>query len=128
MAAREPLLTVADVASILRVSLNTARRIMREERAIQVGKQLRWTQTKLERYLRAGGSNDPCHASEPLSKTDCINAVVFGGSPDTTLPANDTESPPTKRNGSPQLKLLGASKSSELFPPIAPRVKRKSSR
>jgi len=98
----EPLLTPADVAAILRVSLNTARRIMRETGGtIYVGKQMRWTRTKLERYLRLGGSKSA--ASENPTVHDEPNAAEL-------FPPIE----PCKR------------KRAELFPPIRPRTKRDS--
>jgi len=45
--AREPLITPRELAKLLQVSRNTALRIMREEGAVNVGSQLRWTTTKL---------------------------------------------------------------------------------
>lgn len=52
---RERLLAPRDVAEVLNVSINTARSIMREQGALRIGNQLRWTGTKLDRYLRRAG-------------------------------------------------------------------------
>jgi hypothetical protein len=76
--AREPLITPAELAEILQVSINTARKIMREEGAISVGAQLRWTVTKLERFLRAGGTGH----TAPRSRTDHAAHQVRPSTPD----------------------------------------------
>jgi len=122
-AAREPLITPAQLAEILQVSLNTARRIMREQGAISVGAQLRWTATKLERYLRMGGSG--C-TDERRSNNDSSNEAASGPSKDTTTPANDTRRAPIRAIAKPRLKLLAASSENDPFlRPIRPRRGRK---
>lgn len=51
----EPLITPKELGVLLKVSINSARKIMRENGGIYVGAQLRWTQAKYERFLRTGG-------------------------------------------------------------------------
>lgn len=102
-AQREPLITPAQLAAILQVSRNTALRIMREEGAITVGIQLRWTGTKLERYLRVGGSR--C-TSEPQSKSDSFSEADPSPFKATTTAANGTQPQRIKPIAGPHLKLL----------------------
>jgi hypothetical protein len=43
-----PLLTPKDVAETLKVSLNTARKIMKENGGLWIGNQLRWSRGELK--------------------------------------------------------------------------------
>lgn len=129
MSAARPIsetLTPHDVAADLKVSLNTARKIMRENRPFYVGKCLRWTRTQLERYKRAGGS--PRCEDEKRSPIDSTSEDPRGGSGDTTTPESDGSSPRARQSAAPRLRLLAKSKGAELFPPIVPRTSSRSSK
>jgi hypothetical protein len=125
-AAREPLITPAELAKILQVSINTARRIMREQGVVFAGAQLRWTTTKLERYLRLGGSGCT-NASHSKNGSSCEDES--SPSRATTTPANDTQPAPTKPTDVPRLTLLEKSKpTAPYLQPIQPATARKRSR
>src|SRR3954468_9906269 len=125
---REPLVTPIELAEFLQVSPGTARRIMREHGAIQIGHQLRWTNAKLERYLRTKGSRPGCTSERPL-KSDSGDEDESGHSGPTTTEASSTPRAPTKPTAPPRLKLLDASSASAPFlQPIKPATLRKRTR
>jgi hypothetical protein len=123
-APREPLLTPAEIAAVLQVSINTARRIMRENGGLWVGSQLRWTNVKLERYLRSG---ETAGTAEHHFKNDSTSETPSGMPGDTTTPAGNTPYPPTKPIGKPRLRLLDKSNAiSPFLRPITPATQKRS--
>ena len=51
----DPLLTPAEVAARLRVSLATAKRVISKNRPVVIGRLLRWPRSELDAFLRRGG-------------------------------------------------------------------------